>query len=197
MLIIARHGRTTLNAQGRLQGRVDTHLDHTGHRQAQAIAEAVMQQVGEVTEVICSPLQRARQTAAAFGRAVQVDERWIELDYGVLDGVPVAEVPADIWQRWRHDPSFAPEGGESHEALHRRVRAACADLADRVRHEHVVVVTHVSPIKAAVTWALGLDETLPWRGFVDQASITRIGIDSQGPLLRTFSETAHLAGITD
>ena len=196
MLIIVRHGRTPLNAAGRLQGRVDSELDDVGHRQAHAIARAVQAQVGDVAQVICSPLTRARQTAAAFEAEVLVDERWIELDYGVLDGRPVGEVPAEVWHRWRHEPTFAPEGGESHAALHQRVRAACADLAQRARHEHVVVVTHVSPIKAAVTWALGLDSSVPWRGFVEQASITRIGVDDQGPVLRTFSETAHLVDLT-
>lgn len=195
MLIIVRHGRTPLNAEGRLQGRVDSRLDDVGHRQAQAIARSLVAQVGEITEVISSPLTRARETAAVFGCDVAVDERWIELDYGVLDGRPVGAVPADVWHRWRHDPTFAPEGGESHEQLHQRVRQACADLAERARHHDVVVVTHVSPIKAAVTWALGLDSAVPWRGFVEQASITRIGVDEQGPVLRTFSETAHLVGL--
>ena len=197
MLIIVRHGRTPLNAQGRLQGRVDAELDALGRNQAMAVAQAVVRQVGDVTAVVSSPLARARQTAAAFGVEVTVDERWIELDYGVLDGVPVGEVPAEVWHRWRHDPDFAPEGGESHTSLHRRVREACGDMAARARHEHVVVVTHVSPIKAAVTWALGLDGSVPWRGFVDQASITRIGVDDQGPVLRTFSETAHLVGLAE
>lgn len=195
MLIIVRHGRTPLNAQGRLQGRVDTDLDELGQRQAAAIAQAVSRQVGEVAALVSSPLARARQTAEAFGRDVEIDERWTELDYGVLDGVPVREVPADMWRRWREDQDFAPERGESHTALHRRVREACDELAQRARHDHVVVVTHVSPIKAAVGWAMGLHQTVVWRGFVEQASITRVGVDDQGPVLHTFSETAHLTGL--
>lgn len=195
MLIVVRHGRTALNAQGRLQGRVDAELDEVGRLQAEALARAVIAQVGEVSEIVCSPLTRARQTAQAFGGTAQVDERWIELDYGVLDGKPLGEVPPDVWHRWRDDPTFAPDGGESHQQLHRRVHDACAELAEVARRRHVVVVTHVSPIKSAVTWALGLDGTVPWRGFVEQASITRITVDDQGPVLRTFGETAHLVGL--
>lgn len=195
MLIIVRHGRTPLNAQGRLQGRVDTDLDELGRRQAVAIAQAVARQVGEVAALVSSPLARARQTAEAFGQEAEIDERWTELDYGVLDGVPLGDVPADMWHRWRDDPDFAPERGESHTALHRRVRDACDDLARRARYDNVVVVTHVSPIKAAVGWAMGLHQGVVWRGFVEQASITRVGVDEQGPVLRTFSETAHLTGL--
>lgn len=197
MLIIVRHGRTALNAQGRLQGRVDADLDDVGRRQAVAIAEAVRRQFGVIADVVASPLARALQTAAALGTNITVDERWIELDYGALDGLSVRDVPAEVWRQWREDPHFAPEGGESHVDLHRRVRQACADLAERARHEHVVVVTHVSPIKSAVGWAMGLHESAVWRGFVEQASITRIGVDDQGPVLRTFSETAHLVGLVE
>lgn len=197
MLIVVRHGRTALNAQGRLQGRVDVELDDVGRRQAAAIAAALHRQVGDVALVVASPLMRARQTAEAFGAEVRVDERWIELDYGELDGLPVGEVSNDTWRRWREDPTFAPEGGESHRDLHRRVRHACADLAELARQRHVVVVTHVSPIKAAATWAMGLGDEVAWRGFVEQASITRIGVDAQGPVLRTFSETAHLVDVVE
>jgi alpha-ribazole phosphatase len=197
MLIIVRHGRTRLNAEGRLQGRVDAELDELGRRQAEAIAAAVTRQVGEIAAIISSPLQRARQTAEAFGVTPQIDERWTELDYGVLDGMPVKEVPAEVWQRWREDLSFAPEGGESHLALHRRIREACADVSEAARHHHIVVVTHVSPIKSAAAWAMGLDGGVPWRAFVEQASITRIGVDAAGPVLRTFSETAHLVDVSE
>ena len=53
---------------------------------------------------------------------VDVDERWIELDYGELDGVPLAEVPPATWAAWRADLAWAPEGGESLAALGVRVR---------------------------------------------------------------------------
>ena len=53
----------------------------------------------------------------------------------------------------------------------------------------VVVVSHVSPIKAAVAWALGASVDIAWRSHLDQASICRIDVRSQGPVLITFNET--------
>ena len=38
------------------------------------------------SRVVSSPLRRARDTAAALGPPVTVDERWTEIDYGVYDG---------------------------------------------------------------------------------------------------------------
>ena len=60
------------------------------------------------------------------------------------------------------------------------------------RDRTVVVVSHVSPIKAAVAWALGVGPEVAWRSHLDPASITRIAIGPAGPVLRTFNEVAHL-----
>jgi len=188
MLLVVRHGQTAANAAGQLLGRADVPLTDLGRRQAEALAAAV----GPVDRVVSSPLQRARDTAAAFGHPVEVDERWTELDYGVYDEWPLADVPAEMWQKWRGDAEFAPPEGESLASVGRRVRAACDDLAPAAADADVVVVSHVSPIKAAVAWALGAGDGVSWRTFVAVASITRIAVTDRGPILRSFNEVAHL-----
>jgi broad specificity phosphatase PhoE len=187
--MVVRHGRTEANASGLLLGRrLDPGLDDLGVRQAEALARAVP----TPALVVSSPLERARQTAAAFGPPVDVDERWIELDYGDLDGTPLRDVPADVWSRWQADPSWGPESGESLQALGTRVRAACADLAERAAREDVVVVTHVSPVKAALAWALGVGDEVAWRAYVAPASITSISTSGGRPSLHGFNVCAHL-----
>lgn len=188
MLTLVRHGRTDANRSGLLLGRINVDLDPLGAAQARAVAAAV----GPVDRVVCSPLQRTRATAAAWDVPVEIDERWIELDYGELDGTPLREVPADLWRRWRADVGFAPSGGESLRALGDRVRAACDDLRDDARDGHVVVVTHVSPIKAAAAWAMGVGDEVSWRMFVAPASISRIAVTERGPSLHGFNATDHL-----
>lgn len=189
MLILVRHGRTEANAAGLLQGRMDNPLDAIGLAHARAIAKAI----GSADLVISSPLRRAVQTAEALGLPVQIDERWLELDYGALDGLAVASVGADVWDRWRRDVRYIPAGGESLQTVFDRVAAACADLVAVAADADVVVVSHVSPIKAAMAWALGGGPESAWRSHLDPASITRIGITPRGPVLRSFNETAHLS----
>jgi broad specificity phosphatase PhoE len=126
--------------------------------------------------VISSPLRRAVETAEAFGQPVEVDERWIELDYGSLEAVPVRDVDPELWRRWRADPTFVPGGGESLVALGERVRRACAELVEAAAQTDIVVVSHVSPIKAAVAWALGVGDEISWRLHLDTAAVTRIAI---------------------
>jgi broad specificity phosphatase PhoE len=186
VLLLVRHGRTAQNAAGRLLGRMDVPLDELGRRQAQALGRAEV--LRNASRVVSSPLVRARETAACFGRAVTVDERWTEIDYGVYDGAEGGAVP-DLWRRWTGDLAFVPEGGESLDALGQRVRQACAELWPEAVEHDIVVVTHVSPIKAAVAWALGVGDETSWRMFVDLASVTRIGVGRSGPSLRTFNET--------
>lgn len=191
VLILVRHGRTPANAARLLQGRMNTELDPVGRRQAEALAAAI----GPVDHLVSSPLARALQTADAFGVSVEVDDRWAEIDYGTLDGTPISEIGEEVWNRWRSDVDYVPAGGESHRQLFDRVMPACEELLHRSRSERVVVVSHVSPIKAAIGWALGLPRSVAWRCFLEQASITRIGADAHGPVLRSFNETWHLADI--
>lgn len=193
MLIVVRHGRTDANASGLLLGRrLDPVLDELGERQAVALAAALP----GPARVIASPLQRTQQTAAAFGRPVEIDERWIELDYGDLDGTPLRDVPAAVWATWRADPSLAPGGGESLVDLGVRVRAACGDLAEEASRRDIVIVTHVSPVKAALAWALGVGDEVSWRAFVAPASITRIATSGPQPSLHSFNGCAHLDGLS-
>ena len=60
----------------------------------------------------------------------------------------------------------------------------------------MVVVSHVSPIKAAVAWAVGAGDDAAWRMFCDVASISRIRTTDARPTLVTFNETAHLAVVS-
>jgi alpha-ribazole phosphatase len=188
VLHLVRHGRTDANARGLIQGRLDPPLDEVGRRQAAAIAELV----GPVDEVICSPLRRARETAAYFGREPTVDERWIELAYGEYEGVPAGEVPPEVWQSWRENAEFRTHGGESFGHLDDRVRAACTDLRDRIHRSDIVVVSHVSPIKSAVAWALGVTMEIMFHCHLSQASLCRIDVGRFGPVLHSFNEQARL-----
>jgi broad specificity phosphatase PhoE len=192
-LVVVRHGRTQANATRQLLGRRDVPLDGLGAAQAEALAAAV----GPVDRVVTSPLLRTRQTAEAFDAPVSVDERLIELDYGRYDGTALADVPAEFWRQWRSDPEWVIPGGESLAALRLRVETALEELSASTDDETVVVVAHVSPIKAAVTWALGVGDEVTWRLFVHPASISRIDVGDRGPILQSFNEVAHLVALVD
>jgi alpha-ribazole phosphatase len=194
VLILVRHGRTAANKAGQLQGRLDQDLDEIGEQQAVSVA-AMVRGIGPIDTVISSPLKRAQQTAAVFGLPVETDERFIELSYGVYEGVKHADVPSEVWNNWRDDFAYVPNGGESLAALDERVRAACEDLTERASTSNVVVVSHVSPMKSAVAWALGVDIGISWTCHLDHASVCRINFRDGRPILYTFNETATLDSV--
>lgn len=198
-LFVVRHGRTEANATGLLLGRADPQLDEVGWQQASKIAAVLP--IG--ARVISSPLRRCAETAAVIAersgqaqgdknRAVETDERLLELNYGELDLRPLAEVPAETWARWRADPDFRPPGGETLRELADRVGEILDELAEPGATDDIVIVTHVSPVKAALAWALGVGIEVSWRSFVAQASITRIAVSERGPSLHSFNSDAHL-----
>ncbi len=189
VLFLVRHGRTAENAARLLLGRLDVALDHLGERQARSLGQVPA--LREATRVVTSPLKRALDTASAIGPPVTVDERWAEIDYGIYDGMELASA-AELWEGWDRDLRYRPEGGESLAELGERVREACDDLWQEACDADVVVVSHVSPIKAAVAWALGVGDEICWRTFLDTASITVVGPGrSRRPTLRSFNDTAH------
>ncbi len=183
MLLLVRHGETPPNRQGLLLGRSDVALSDRGRQQALHVARSLP----VPDRVVSSPLRRARETAEAFGCAVDIDERWIELDYGDLDGRAPSSIPIETWADWRTDTSFAPHGGESLDVLAARVSAACVDLVDSAAESTVVVVTHVSPVKAALAWVLGVPISVSWRMYVEDAGVARVDIDAEGPVMRWFN----------
>jgi broad specificity phosphatase PhoE len=195
MLILVRHGESSANAQGLLVGRTDADLTEKGWAQAVSVRQLLS---APVLSLRTSPLRRARDTAAALdlGLPVEVDARWIEVDYGEYDCQPLSDVPADVWREWRRNLHFCPPGGETLAAVDARVTAACDELfADdgvgaRATAGDVVVVSHVTPIKAAVAWALGAGGELSWRLHLQTASVTRIGWGNGVPVLHGFNEVA-------
>ena len=198
MLVLVRHGETEANAAGLLLGRAESPLTERGRAQAAALGGLLGTRV---TRLVTSPLGRSRATAEALGLGLEpeVDDRWIEVDYGEYDTQALEALPAEVWREWRRHPGFRPPGGETLAEVGSRVRLACDELfatpgAGARGDGDVVVVSHVSPIKAAVAWALGADDGLAWRLYLSTASVTVIGWGTDGPVLQRYNLTVEPPG---
>lgn len=191
MIILIRHGQTTTNALGLLVGRSDPELTELGQLQAMALRPHLL----NVREVWASPLQRARITArlAVPHVEVKINDAFIEVDYGELDGQPLSVVTGEQWQAFETDHNVAIGNGESLASVDTRVHAQLdALLADRnsllhQNDEHLAIVSHVSPIKSAMAWALGAPGSVVWRSRLDNGSITMIGTRRTSPTLIHFN----------
>jgi broad specificity phosphatase PhoE len=191
VIILIRHGQTTTNAQRLLVGRSDPALTELGERQAIALRPLL----SRVRDVWTSPLQRARATAALAIPDVTpiVKASFIEVDYGSMDGQSLNVVSEEQWRAFEHDHDTAFGDGESLASVDQRVHAELdLLLMDPTSLLHssttdLAIVTHMSPIKSAVTWALGVPGSAAWRMNLRNASITTITTRLSTPTLLNYN----------
>ena len=197
LLYLVRHGESTYNAEGRIQGQSDAPLSELGHRQSRAVAESLA--ALPIDALYSSPLRRARQTAdpiaARLKLSVHEDRRLMELDAGEFEGRLRSELadayPAELARWLSGDEDFAIPGGESRRQLAERGSAVLRDIA-AAGHRQVVVVTHGGLLSATLRSLLNLPEPLPPFAF-QNGSITRVAADGQGQFnLVAFNEIGHL-----
>jgi ribonuclease H / adenosylcobalamin/alpha-ribazole phosphatase len=198
-LLMLRHGQTEYSAQRRYSGRADLPLTELGERQA-AAAAARLANTNGVAAVVSSPLRRARQTAQpvadALGVPLTVHDGLTETDFGAWEGLTFAEArerDPDLHTRWLTDTSLAPPGGESMDAVHRRVRRVRDQLITEHGAATLIVVSHVTPIKALLRMALDAGPSLLHRLHLDIASLSVAEFYPDGPAtVSLVNDTSHL-----
>ncbi|MEO6882369.1 MAG: bifunctional RNase H/acid phosphatase [Mycobacteriaceae bacterium] len=198
-LLLLRHGQTELSVQRRYSGRGNPALTALGREQAAHAAQRL--RTGDaVSAVVSSPLGRARETAQAagdaLGLAVSVHDGLTETDFGTWEGLTFSEArqrDPELHARWLADTSVAPPGGESFDAVHRRVRRARDELLATHGAATVLVVSHVTPIKTLLRMALDSGPGLLWRLHLDLASLSVADFyPDGGASVRLVNDTSHL-----
>jgi broad specificity phosphatase PhoE len=140
-VLLARHGQSEWNAEGRWQGQADAPLSDLGRRQAHEAARAL----GAIDAIWASDLQRAAQTAAIISGdlgvgPVVLDPDLRERDAGEFSGLTRDEIEGRF-------PGYLadgrrPPGWEPDEHLLARALGAVGRIAATVPGGDVLVVTH-------------------------------------------------------
>lgn len=191
---LVRHGTTPTTGQvlpGRAPG---LHLADTGRAQAERAAERLAE-LAKVDALYCSPLERARETAApiarALGQRARVRSGLLECDFGEWTGRSLSELSKlPEWSTVQRAPSvFRFPGGESFAEMQFRI----VSTLDALRSEHqggtIVCVSHADPIKAVVAHALGTHLDLFQRIVISTCSITTLAWSTHGPVALTVNST--------
>jgi probable phosphoglycerate mutase len=197
-LLLLRHGQTVLSIDRRYSGHGDPELTAVGMAQA-AGAAARLGAVREITTVLTSPLQRARQTATAVAQAtgapLAVRPGLIETDFGEWEGLTFAEArdrDPELHAKWLGAEDIAPPGGESFAAVRTRVAAELASIVAEHEGETLVVVTHVTPIKMILRQALGGSAEILYRMHLDLAGLSEVQVfPDGGTCVRLVNDTSH------
>lgn len=156
---LARHGQTPWHRPNRYTGSSDIGLDETGERQAEELAGWAA--TAGLDALACSDLVRAVRTAAPAaartGLTPIVDKRLRELDFGSAEGRLLAEMPADVVERFVLDPaeSHFPGGEHPRDAV-ARAMAAIGALTEAYAEGKILIVAHSTLIRLIVCEVLGL-----------------------------------------
>lgn len=150
-ILLARHGETDWNRDGRFQGHADPPLNDEGRRQSKLLAEQLS--TDGIAAVYSSDLRRAAETAhivaQRLGLGVVAEPALREIDVGSWSGLTrdeVAERFPEGFARWRQGE--LGHDGETREQLANRVVPVVEAIAQAHPGETVLVVTHGGVIRA-------------------------------------------------
>jgi len=171
-VLLARHGETPWNAEGRYQGQIDIPLSPVGERQAALLAERLSGV--RITRAVASPLSRARRTAEiALGSErvamLSLEPDLAEIAHGHWEGKLASEILAEDGERltaWREAPDtvlMPGPGGESLpmvlERAWRGFGRACAGLGEE---DTLLVVAHDAVNRVILCKLLGIPLAKLW-----------------------------------
>jgi probable phosphoglycerate mutase len=194
LILMVRHGQTPTTGKvlpGRAAG---LHLAEAGVQQAHAVAERIAE-LPRVDAIYSSPLERARETAAPIGRALQqrvkINKGLLECDFGDWTGEQLSTLmKKPEWSTVQRAPSsFRFPNGESFTEMQTRM----VTTLDNIRQAHpggvVVCVSHADPIKAAVAHAMGTHLDLFQRIVIGTCSVSAVAYSGHGPIVLTVNST--------
>lgn len=163
-ILLARHGETRWNAEGRYQGQMDIPLSETGEAQARLLGERLREL--PITRAVASPLSRAALTARLAmeeHRATPLgfDIELQEIAHGEWEGLLASEIrerDPELLRAWREAPeSVQMPGGESLQQVLDRawpaLARACAGLG---ADDTLLVVAHDAVNRVLLCRILGL-----------------------------------------
>ncbi len=166
-ITLLRHGTTAANIEKRFAGRTDEPLHPEGEAAVRALAAdlaAGRHDLPPVTAIACGPLARTRQTAAILADRldlpVAIEPRLTEIGITHWDGLTKEEIRSrfgDQYPTWLAAPDrFRVPGCETIADVQRRAVAAIEELFAVHRGGHVLVVSHLIPIRAILLHYQGL-----------------------------------------
>lgn len=196
--IVIRHGETAWNAQGRIQGHLDSPLNEEGMAQALLVAERLASETFD--HLYCSDLGRALQTAQPIadrtGKQPIPAQGLRERQLGIFQGLTSAECehnyPEDYRRFHGRDLDHTVPGGESIRTLNRRVATVFEELADRHQGARLVVVTHGGVLDALYRHATGLPLERKRDFPIFNASLNWLHRDGGGWAVERWGDISHL-----
>lgn len=195
-LYLTRHGETTYNERGLIQGGTDTELTARGEKQAQHLAHELQEL--EVDALYSSPLKRSRRTAELIGEVIGMTPSDIEgigeQRLGDWEQEPLHDLNRHMEEEGIDWVDLVPPGGESWPTFADRVLTAIIPILKNHLGETIIVVGHSKVNKVLLSKAKYGD--LSHESSLDQgnACVNRIEYtEGDEWLVHTLNQTDHLS----
>ena len=175
---LVRHGTNDLIGKaiaGRTPG---VHLNATGREQAKRIADRLE---GEgIQRIVCSPMERCRETVAPLaeriGAPVEISEAVIEIDFGDFSGKTLQELePLPEWKKWNSNRTLLhlPNGENIGEVQARMVKEILR-LRRESTGQKIAIFSHGDPLRSIVCYFLGISLDIISRVEINPGSISMV-----------------------
>ena len=181
LAIFMRHGQADNNVNRVLVGRhIESHLTEKGRMQVKETAKLLKSM--SISKIYSSPVTRAIETTEIVGEELglvdyEIDDRLYEIDLGRLAGTNYDEVLNKYGNLFLSfymgdDSVLSNHGVESFTAVKSRVRDLLDQIMARHNKQNVLLVTHLDPIKAAISYILDLKPESLYKWHMRNAALT-------------------------
>jgi broad specificity phosphatase PhoE len=198
-----RHGETDWNKRQVFRGRLDIQLNQTGKEQARAVAKAL--RGINMAAIYSSPLSRALETAKVISGYLnlepQVDDGFVDFDYGDWQGMPHREVEKhypDLYKKWHEEPhKLTMPGGESLADVRDRSTQALNKLLSKHGNQTLAIISHRVVNKVLLCAVLSLGNAHFWCVKQDTCAINVFDYTKDSFIIYKLNDTCHLKPVED
>jgi 2,3-bisphosphoglycerate-dependent phosphoglycerate mutase len=187
LAIFMRHGEADNNVNRILVGRhIESHLTEIGRQQVRDTANYLKEIL--VDKVFVSPVIRARETAEIVCDVInldyEIDERLYEIELGKLVGMnyeDIIEKHGNLFLKFYSgdEQMLDNYGVESFTSVKMRIKHLLDEAIERYPDKNIIFVTHLDPIKAAISLLLDLKPEALYQWHIRNAALTILKHESK------------------
>jgi probable phosphoglycerate mutase len=182
-----RHGQADNNVNRILVGRhIESHLTEYGKKQVLDTAKYL----GEfpIDKILVSPVVRTIETAEIvcefLGTSYQIDERLYEIELGKLVGMNYEEIILKYGNLFlqfytENAAALTHYGVESFASIKQRIGSILNEITEMYTEKNVLLISHLDPIKAAISILLDLKPESLYKWHISNASLTILKNDEK------------------
>ena len=212
-LVLVRHGLSSFNAKGLIQGRTDDSLlTDEGYEQARKAGQALSNI--DFDKIYSSPLVRAAETAKTIKKSLNkqrdivFDKNLLEVDLSEWSGLKIDEIKnkfPEIYPVWKNDPEnliLKKNNGKTFKPIQELFDQATNFIEDILKtyleekDANILIVGHNAILRCLILLLLGK----PKQGFrkirLENASLSIINISSHNKTFKSqiecLNQTSHL-----